>query len=247
MKKFMMSFFMFALILIVIGGVTGPRKPIEAKQYYASAEEIVEYTDEENSWENDVSICVIGNASKSISPDKACITAKIETVNIDLNKSKDENFDLFEKAISALEGVGITRENISLESFMTYPNYDYCSSRQLTGYVSCTMFSFCLDNLDNVKSAIDAISENGSTTISDIRYEVSNLDEQYSEVMLLALDNAKMKASKLLGREELTVKNIREESVYYSNNLYRTCEGGADYSMLTGKIEVKSRVIVDFI
>lgn len=248
MKKYLLS--LFALVLLV-AGLTGTPiqkdKPIISKQMMASAEEVVEYTSDESTEEKDeICICVIGNASKSVSPDRACITARIETLDLDLVKSKDNNFVAFEESLKSLEKAGISRENVIMESFTSYPSYDYSNAKTLAGYYSVTTFSFSIDNLEDTKKVIDAVTENGVTSISSVRYEVSNMEDEYSNVLMSALENAKMKAGKMLGREDLSVMKIREETVYCSNNLYRSYEAGLSSTAYVGKVEIKARVVVDF-
>lgn len=189
-------------------------------------------------------LCIIGNASKSVSPDYAKITAVIETLDSDMVKSKDTNFEIFEKVLKALKDKGIAEEDIVLDSYTSYPSYDYSMGKSLVGYYTLTTFTFNVDNLDNIKSFVDTATENGVTSIRNINYELSNMDEVYQEVLMMAIDNAKAKAEKISGGE-VTIKSVKEEYVYSCTSLYRTYAENISQS-LVGCIDIEARVSVEF-
>ena len=202
---------------------------------------------EESSIENadeHMELCVIGSASKSVSPDYAKITAVIETLDSDKVKAKDTNFSTFEKVLQALKGQGIDEDDIVLESYTSYPNYDYSMGRNLAGYYTITTFTFNVDNLDNIKTLVDTATENGVTSIRNINYELSNMDEVYQDVLMEAIDNAKSKAEKISGGD-VTVKSVKEEYVYSCTNLYRTYAENISQALM-GCIDVEARVTVEF-
>lgn len=194
--------------------------------------------------EQQMELCVIGKASKSVSPDYAKITAVIETLDSDMVKSKDSNFSTFEKVLEALKAQGIAEEDIILESYTSYPSYDYNSGKSLVGYYTITTFTFNVDNLDNIKNYVDVATENGVTSIRNINYELSNMDEVYQDVLMMAIDNAKEKAEKICG-EEVAIKSVKEEYVYSCTSLYRNYNENLSQSLM-GCIDVEARVSVEF-
>ena len=249
---------LFALILILAGGVglsSAPKNPIIAKKLADSyAEEIVEYSSDSEevessnqlNTEENLNLCIIGNASESVAPDSASITAVIETLDLDIKKSKDSNFEIFDKIVDGLEKAGITKENIVVDSYTSYPSYDYSSGRNLIGYYSVTAFSFDVDNLNNLKNFIDVAMENGATSIRNVVYKISNIEEVYSNVMLSALENAKTKAQKISNRDDLQIKSIKEEYVYSCASLYKTYNEGLNDNSMVGNVDVQARVVVEF-
>lgn len=239
MKKF--SLFL-SLILLFFGTSISTFEKLSC-QNYTKAEEIVEYTIEEKS-EID-SICVIGNASLSVKPDKACVWCEIETLNKDIKKSKDENFSAFENAMSALVELKIDEENITFESFSSYPSYDYSQGKSLIGYYSITTFSFNVDDLGNLQNIISKLTESGITGIRNIQYKVSEEKEYYNQVLIKALEDAKIKAQKITERDDLVIKNIKEESVYSNSCLYKSYYEGMDTTFV-GNVDLQARVIVVF-
>ena len=192
------------------------------------------------------SICVLGGASTEVSPDCAKISASIETLSTNLTEAKDKNFEILNSAVNKLIELGINKENIITEYFSAYPSYDYSCERTLKGYSAITYFTFKVDNLDDIKSYIDELTQCGVTSIKNINYEISNYDEIYSQTMLNALENAKLKAKELSGREEIQILSINEEYVYCSSNLYRSYSDGMVDNDLVGKVTISAKLKVEF-
>lgn len=191
-------------------------------------------------------VTVIGNATSSMKPDKAYVSVQIETLDSDMKKSKDDNFALFDKITNLLKENGLNDSDIVFDSFYSYPNYDYSGTRTLNGYYCQTTLTFAVNDLENLQNLISIVSESGITKVSNIRYEISTKDQVYSEVMLKALENAKEKAKILTGKEDLSIKSIKEESVYSSSCLYKSYYEGANIADFLGDIEVEARVVVEF-
>lgn len=196
--------------------------------------------------QQDYCVTVIGNATSSMKPDKAYVTVQIETLDSDMKKSKDDNFTIFDKLIDVLKDNGLNDSDIVFDSFYSYPNYDYSGIRTLNGYYSQTTLTFAVNDLENLQNLISIVSENGITKVSNIRYEISTKDQVYSDVMLKALENAREKAKILTGKEDLSIKSIKEELVYSSSCLYKNYYEGANIADFLGDIEVEARVVVEF-
>lgn len=230
MKKYFLS--VFTLILIVALLLVGVNdKP----------EQVVSLAESE-----DYSICVVGEGTVEAVPDKVTIYASIENVNNELDSARECTFEVFDASVKILTENGVDRDKIIVQSYTSYPNYDYSIGKQVSGYVANLTFSYQLDGLDKIQQTLTALGETGKVTTRNVNYEVSNEQELYSQALSQAFENAKDKASKLLGREDLSVKCVEEESTYYSNVLYRSYADGFEGSEMVGKVSVKARVKVCF-
>ena len=189
-------------------------------------------------------LTITGNSTIYATPDRAEISARIETLDMDNVKSKNENFEIFDKVVKALIDAGISKENITLDYYSSYPNYDYNNGKTLLGYHTSTTFSVYVDNLD-IKSYVDIWTENGATSINSVTYSLSNLDSVYNDAIKKAILNAEEKA-KFLGYENLTAIGLKEETVYSSGSLYRSYSENSTGSELIGKISVNAKVTVNF-
>lgn len=188
-------------------------------------------------------LTLTGSASISIAPDCAKISAEIQTLDMDKVKSKDDNFEIFENVLQALEENGIERDEVTLDCFYSYASYDYGNGKSLLGHYTTTDFSFSVKTLDEIKKYVDILTESGTTSIKNITYSASNYDEKYTEALQMAINNAKEKA-KAIGGESLTLKEIKEESVYSSSTLYRTYSENAP--QMIGEITISAKVVAVF-
>lgn len=230
MKKYFLS--VFTLILIVALLLVGVNDKPE--QIVANAES------------GDYCISVVGEATIDAVPDRVTIYASIENVNNELDTARDSTFEIFDASVKILTDNGVDKDKIIVQSYTSYPNYDYSAGKQVSGYVANLTFSYQLDGLDKIQQTLTALGEAGKVTTRNVNYEVSNEEELYSQALSEAFENAKDKASKLLGREDLSVKCVEEESTYYSNVLYRSYADGFEGSEMVGKVSVKARVKVCF-
>ncbi len=187
-------------------------------------------------------ISVIGQAQKEIAPDFADITLSIESVDSDIANAKDRTFAIFDKAVGALTENGIVRESIVVENYSSYPNYDYSCGKNLIGYYSNLTFTYKADDLSQIKSTIDAVTDAGVTNVQSIRYGISNEEEIYNMALTEAIENAKAKAKSVFGRDDVMLVGLEEESVYYSSSLYRYYDSSLESQDMVGKVTIQARV-----
>lgn len=234
MKKIFILSLTLLLMISTVLGITFATTP-NSQSAYAKADDVS-------------SICVIGEACQEVSPDRATITACIETMSQDITKAKDENMQLFNDCVNALIDCGIQKDSIITECFSAYPSYDYSNCRTLTGYYATTTFSFKVNSLENIKPCIDAVTTHGAISIRNINYEISNQEEVYSQTLLTCLENAKQKASQLSGQDidSLQLLSINEEYVYTSSSLYRNYNDGMIDNDMVGKVTICARLKVEF-
>ncbi len=227
-------------------------KPIVVEKM-CYAEEIVEYETEDNLILGDevedcdecATICVRGKSVSAVSPDSATIFAVIENMGADMKNSKDENYSVFDKVIASLKNIGAVEEEISLQYFSCSPYYDYTNGKTLQGYITSTSFSVKVGDVKRIKDYVDTMTENGISSICNIQYELSTLDEEYSSALSSAYENAKQKAKNLLGKEELKLVKIREEMVFASSSLARNYAENISADLI-GKIEIQACVWAEF-
>ena len=267
MKKCLLSLILVALLgtsgVVASAPIKKDDKPIVVDKV-CYAEEIIEYESDDNiikvdnedettntekenvdECEDCATICVMGKATSSVSPDSATICGVIEVLDTDISISKENNFSAFDKVVSALKESGLNEEQISLEYFSCCPSYDYSSGRTLQGYMTSTTFTVKVDNIENLKTYIDVMTENGTTGICNIQYQLSTMEEEYSNALASAYENAKSKANKLLGQDNLKLVSIKEEMVFASNNLCRSYVEGVSAGLM-GKIQIEARVFAEF-
>lgn len=269
-KKIILSIIAIIMCSAMLFGIGAIRQNPKLAKEMTKAEEVIEYeyqedtleadgtiieekteesTDTDEEEENDdaceTCVCVFGKAKLTLTPDTATITACIEKFNEDINASKNENMTILNDVMDALKTEGISEEKITLDFFTAHPSYDFTAGNHPIGFYSKSCFTFEVDNLNNISNYINILTEKGITDICNINYTVSNIEEEYTNALSQALENAKAKASKLLEKDNLNICSIREEAVFCSNNLCRKYIENLSSSLM-GKVEVEARVLVEF-
>lgn len=264
----MKRFFTFCLTILLVGGgliLAEPHKPVPAKPLPAYAEEIefdeadfeenelldAEETGRENLlglrdkvvypieyYSDQVKLCVKGKASKTIKPDYMEVNGQICGMGDDLTKAKDNAFSSFDNAVNFLTGKGCDKDKIVINSLYSYP----CRDCHMKGYHVSLNFSFDVDDLSLSKDILSSLLDENVDEICSVRYKAKNIEDEYNSLLTEALENAKAKASKLLSTQPELI-NITEESVYYSDCLYRDYLGMDGY---VGEIEIEAMVEATF-
>lgn len=202
---------------------------------------IIEYEIDEN-----LSIMVVGKAHTSLSPDVAVIYARIETKEGDIDSAKENNLEIFDNVVSVLTEKGLDKNNIKLEHFNCMPCYEFSLSRSISGYSSSTSFSVELPAIENIEEYLSLLTENGVCCIDNICYKVSNMEEEYNNALAQAVENARVKAEKMSGGQELTLVKVKEEGVHSISTYARTCCEDVKLSDYVGQIEISATVVAVF-
>lgn len=191
----------------------------------------------------DLSIVVFGNSHLSVSPDRATITARVESFEKDIDLSKEKNLSLYNQIFSAVNGKA-GNEIVELDSFNCLPYYDYSNGRNLQGYHCVSSFSVNVPASEQVEDYISLLTDSGVTGIDNVCYEVSNMDEQYSLALSQAVDNAKMKAQAIAG-EGISLVKLKEKFVCANSHQAR-CLSMSQASSMVGKVEIEAQVVAVF-
>jgi uncharacterized protein YggE len=191
-------------------------------------------------------ISIIGKAQTEVSPDYADVTLTIENLDSDVSSAKDKTFAIFDKAVESLTGNGVLRENIIVEGYSSHPNYDYTCGKSLIGYYSNLTFTYKTDDIAQIKTTIDGVTEVGVTNVQSIKYGISNEEELYNTTLSNAIENAKAKAKKVFGHDSIQIIGLEEESVYYSSSLYRYYDSSLESQDMVGKVTIQARARVKF-
>ena len=191
-------------------------------------------------------IITIGEAKISLKADMARVTATITETNNELSKAKDVTFDKYAQAKEKLANFGVEEKDINLNYFSTYPTYDNTFEHNLVGYKATLSFEYKLDGLENIKSSIDAINEVGITNINSVDYQVKDFTNEYNKLLKSAIENATEKAKIMLGRDDVTVKQIMEQETYNACSFYKCYYETQSLNDFDNQVEICAKVKVIF-
>ena len=206
-----------------------------------------------------------GQASIEVEPDIVSVYINIEGRGEDLQKAKAEYDEIHDKTSVELYRVGISDDEIELQSYNSYPEYDYTDGGQrLKGYVVSSQIIVKPENFDKTIDIVDA-SINAGSFVSYINLELS--DEKQSEAKKNTLERASADArakaeatARGLGKSLGSLVSIKSEDFYYPEPVVYYEKSGADSggvsdtamvreaasSISLGKVDVSSSVIVEY-
>ncbi len=148
-------------------------------------------------------VSVVGRGEITYQPDTAI--AKLG-VQIDKASSAEEALNKMNEKmnsiISAVEGLGVAREDITTQNYSLYPQYDYKEgSSNISGYGAnqqiLVKVSGIDKNPDNLTQTIAAASKAGTNQVLGIDFEISDLNSLKQEARILAIKDARSKAGEL--------------------------------------------------
>ena len=237
MNKFLkvFAFGVGVLSLTVMGmEIAKPKKPIIMKEAYA----------EEIEADEETSIIVSGHAKESLSPNQVLVSAYIESESDDINTSREQNMTSYNNIVVLLGEKGIKQNDFTVDYITSQPRYSYDGNHTLLGYFSTTSFSFTINDIENINDYLQVLTENGISGITNVKYQVSNMEEEYNSLLSKAVENARSKAESILGQGVSIIK-IREEGIHSASSLARTVFEKANFSF-SGSIDLEANVIVEF-
>lgn len=223
----------YTLLLVLIFCCTGisfahvvPKKLNPAEKLCVYAEEI------EN--KKDVCFLAIGEATKKLNADSAVIFAYFESESEQLSSNTNLQYDTM---VENLYEKGVMDGEIFLSHFSSYPQYDESGIKK---FVNCYNFNIMVKDLQKMNNILSVL-EFCKADVMDIKYQVSNINEEYTKVLNDAIEDAKYKAGEFYGKE-LTLVDIKEKSVLYSSTL---SESDLDNAQVTIEIHAKVEAVFE--
>ena len=150
-----------------------------------------------NSVKERTTLNVSGTSTIEAVADEVSVYVGIETLKDTAEESKNENSEISEKVLSALEYAGIDKDEIETSSYNIYPDYDWSSgSQKLKGYRTSNILKIKTKDFDKVGRVVDVSIDNGATTIQSINFELSEdkQNELKQEAISKASEDARVKA-----------------------------------------------------
>ncbi len=205
-----------------------------------------------------------GQSSIEVKPDLVSVYISIEGKGSDLASAKLKHDSISSSTMANLRANGFSDEDIEIQGYSSYPEYDWSEDRQkIIGYVVTSQIVVKPSETEKVIVVVDSAIGAGAF-ISYINFELSDSkqNEAKKESLEKASADAKSKASataKGLGRGLGSLVSIKSEDFYYQPYPYYA-KAESDFgdsssasevrqAALTigpGTIEVSSSVIVEY-
>lgn len=233
MKKILKIIPAFLLVIIALGGTMFGNMLLTAQP--CKAQEVIEYESKNYA----TKIILRGEAQEEYEADSASISLQVETLDLDKDVSIEKNKEILKNVIDALVEEGISKESVSITYFSSYLAKDNFNCN--LGERTCTTLSYEISDLTKLISSIQKVEQAGAT-VNSITYKLSDYQAKYNDLLTLAIENAKAKAKKLLGKDDIDVLKIKEECRYYCNSKYQSYGEGIMEELLQGKVNITAEV-----
>lgn len=202
--------------------------------------------------EKEDKIQVSGTGELSVDPDKAEVYVQILTLNESAQTAKDMNSELTNKVIQALEGSGISEDNIETESFNLRQREEYnprTEEREFKGYEATNLIKVTTTP-GLAGSVVDTSVNNGANGIQRVSFDLTQERERQvrDEAMQIASENAVSKAENLA--QSLGVELGKLTSASESGFRYQPFEYAEDVragtTIPSGKVSVSAQVSLSY-
>ncbi len=200
-------------------------------------------------------IVVTGEGKASGQPDVAMVTVGVESRALTARAAADSSKEQMEDVMVALQGKGISKEDIQTVDYSIYPEMSWEDEQpRVIGYVASNSVMVKIRQVDQVGEVLDAATEAGANRVYDIRFTFDDpailREEARGEAMVDAQSRAQALAD--LAGVGLGKPRLISESFYEVPPMAYAAMGrgggaeGAEVPISAGTLEVTVQVQVTF-
>lgn len=164
------------------------------------------------------SIATSGSAEIKVVPDVIEIAVGVETIGVDLAKTKADNDAAVVKVIAAAKDHRIEPAKIQTDFLSVEPNYDVHDARRVTTYTVRKSIAIESNDVAGFEALLSAVLAAGANHVHSVQFKTSELRKHRDEARRLAIKAAQEKAKLLaegLGRRVGKVHTIAEGNDYW--------------------------------
>jgi len=206
-------------------------------------------------------VSVTGEAEFEVDPDQVEIMFAVQTNATEAKDAQEENAEITQNVIQALEQIGIPKEDLETLNYNIYPITSWDEGKQTQeGFRATNSIKVTSEDLDKAGDIIDAAVGAGANRIQNIQFSLSSekQKEQDAIAMQQAGQDAKAKAENIaqgLGLKLGKIKSVQESNVYsapYPMRAFEDMEAGvvmekvATTPILPNKVTVNAFISVTY-
>lgn len=186
MKRSLTGWILFTALLVLLGGATA-----QAADYYVSQ-----------------TLTTVGSGFVVMPADIAVVSVAIESSAPESGAAHQENLRITEQIMAALQEENIPGLQFSMRQVMFWENTSI-STREKS-YKASSGLDIQTTDLDSVGHIIDIATKMGATSIQNVRFDLSNIEEAAQEALRLAVADAMRKAEVMASAAGMRIAIIRE-------------------------------------
>jgi uncharacterized protein YggE len=165
-------------------------------------------------------IVVSGTGQVSARPDKASVSAGVQTRGRTAQEAQTENNQSMQAVINAIKALGIADKDIQTNGVSLYPMYD--QGQTITGYNATNDVTVTVNQIDQVGTVLDTAVRAGANQATNVRFGFKDETTLRNKALASAAADARSKADALAGALGLSITGI--DSV---------AEGGVNVPIIT--------------
>ncbi|MGB1013347.1 MAG: SIMPL domain-containing protein [Nannocystaceae bacterium] len=203
-------------------------------------------------------ISVSGKAVIKTAPDEFVVTVGVDTFDMSLALAKEDNDTRMRDLLAITKEYGLEAKDVRTDDFRIEPRYEgRYVNRTFVGYDVHKRLAVVLRDADKLEAVLEDLFAHGANRLDGVTYQSSKAIEKREEARVMAVKAARHKAeamAKELGQELGRPLKIQENVAggfrgmsnvnnFVSDNY---SQAGVTETMATGKIEISTRVSVEF-
>jgi uncharacterized protein YggE len=201
-------------------------------------------------------ITVTGRAEVRVDPNEVVLSFAVETLNEDLNLSKQGNDKIVTAALDAVGELGLDANQIKTDHIRIEPVYaNPRSNREFLGFKVTNSVEVTFQDIGLVEDVLSSVLEAGVNRVNGITFHSTDFRQHRDEAMMMALDAAKEKAQAMarqLGSQIGKPISIKEGTSGRFPNPSNTVQNSSTMSdgmngpIAPGKLSIPAVVTVTF-
>jgi uncharacterized protein YggE len=159
-------------------------------------------------------IIVTGSGQVDAPPDRAFVTAGVQTRGRTAQEAQNENNLTMQAVIAAIKAVGIPDKSIQTIGVSLYPTTD--QGQVITGYDASNEVDVTIDQISQAGAVLDAAVKAGANQSAGVRFGLKDQTTARNQALAAAATDARSKATALataLGLQITGVESVSEQNV----------------------------------
>lgn len=147
------------------------------------------------------SISVTGQGEASGPPDRAQISAGVQTLAKTVTQASQENQSIVEAIMRALGQQGIDKKNIQTSNYSIWPEQQHdpqqANQIHITGYNVSNVVTVIVEDIDKVGDVLAAVTNAGANSIHGVNFMVEDSAALEQQARAAAMADARARAAEL--------------------------------------------------
>jgi len=152
-------------------------------------------------------ISISGTGSAYAMPDIAYVSVTILTQHPTATETQQRNAEITNNVIEGLKAIGVTREDLTTESYNLRPIYNYDKQQRIVGYECRNSLRVTWRKIYEVGIVLDAAVKSGANNVGSVTFGLSKqkTETATAEAIKEAVGDADAKANTLASALKVTI------------------------------------------